>query len=197
MFTTLEIALIITPIIAGFIGAGVFPVIIKISYQRKFFKKSNQRTVHGKFVSTLGGIGIFMGLLMGCSIASFVAQDLDLMTKLYGVIFPLMIVFILGVWDDLQELKAHEKALVQGLSAVVLLWLHPIVITDLGGLLGIGQIPYWLGYIGSFLVVFTLINAVNLLDGIDGFAGLYAGLLSFFMVLGAIFSECFICRFWD
>ena len=191
MFTTLEIALIITPIIAGLIGAGVFPVIIKTSYKRKFFKKSNKRTVHGKFVSTLGGIGIFMGLLMGCSIAAFVAQDLALMTKLYGVIFPLMIVFILGVWDDLQELKAHEKALVQGLAGVVLLWLHPIVITDLGGLLGIGQIPYWLGYIVSFLVVFTLINAVNLLDGIDGFAGLYATLLSFFMVLSGYVLEVF------
>lgn len=184
MFTTLEIALIITPIIAGLIGAGVFPVIIKISYQRKFFKKSNARTVHGKFVSTLGGIGIFMGLLMGCSLAAFVAQDLALMTKLYGVIFPLMIVFILGVWDDLEHLKFFEKIFVQSLAAVILLWLHPIVITDLGGLLGLGLIPYWLGYLGSFLVIFTLINAVNLLDGIDGFAGLYAGLLSFFMVLG-------------
>ncbi|MDA9128222.1 undecaprenyl/decaprenyl-phosphate alpha-N-acetylglucosaminyl 1-phosphate transferase [Flavobacteriaceae bacterium] len=184
MFTTLEIAMIITPIIAGLIGAGVFPVIIKISYKRKFFKKSNKRTVHGNFVSTLGGIGIFMGLLMGCSIAAFVAQDLGLMTKLYGVIFPLMIVFILGVWDDLQNLKLLEKIFIQFLATAILLLLHPIVITDLDGLFGIGQIPYWLGYLGSFLVVFTLINAVNLLDGIDGFAGLYATLLSFFMVLG-------------
>lgn len=183
MFDQLDIALFITPLIAGFIGAGVFPLIIKLSFKRKFFKASNLRTVHGKYVSTLGGIGIFLGLLMGLSAASFALQDLALMTKLYGLIFPLMIVFIFGVWDDLQELKAYEKLLLQGLAAAALLWFHPIVITDLNGFLGIHEIPVWLGNILSFLVIVTLVNAVNLLDGIDGFAGLYVVLLSIFMAV--------------
>ena len=180
MFDQLDIALIITPLIAGFIGAGVFPLIIKLSFKRKFFKASNSRTTHGKYVSTLGGIGIFLGLLMGLSAASFIIQDLSLMTKLYGLIFPLMIVFILGVWDDLQNLKAHEKLLFQGLAALTLLLFHPITVTDLGGFLGIYEIPIWLGHFLSFMAILTLINAVNLLDGIDGFAGLYVFLLSIF-----------------
>jgi len=106
-----------------------------------------------------------------------------LMTKLYGLIFPLMIVFILGVWDDLQNLKAHEKLLLQGLAAVTLLLFHPITVTDLGGFLGINEIPIWLGHFLSFMAILTLINAVNLLDGIDGFAGLYVVLLSIFMAV--------------
>ena len=183
MLTPTDFAIILTPLIAGLVGVGVFPVIIQLSYKRKFFKASNARTVHGKYVSTLGGIGIFLGLLMGFSAASFILQDLALMTQLYGLVFPLMIVFILGVWDDLQNLKAFEKLLMQGLAALILLWLHPIVVTNLGGFMGITDLPYWLGFFLSFMAVLTLINAVNLLDGIDGFAGLYVLLLSVFMMV--------------
>lgn len=183
MLDPLDISLIITTLVAGFIGAGVFPLIIKLSYKHKFFKSSNSRTVHGKYVSTLGGIGIFLGLITGLSAASFINQDLTLMTKLFGLIFPLMIVFILGTWDDLHNLRAHEKLMLQGLAAVTLLTFHPIAVTDFGGFLGIHEIPLLLGYSLSFLVIMTLINAVNLLDGIDGFAGLYVVLLSIFMAV--------------
>ena len=181
MLDRMDIALIIVPLVAGLVGAAVFPLIIKLSYKKKFFKKNNSRTVHGKYVSTLGGIGIFMGLLMGMASGALVTQDLNLILVCVALAFPLMIVFILGVWDDLQSLKANEKLILQSVAALALVYLHPLVITNFGDFLGLYEIPYWIGFILSFLVVLTMINAVNLLDGIDGFAGLYVMLLALFI----------------
>ena len=187
MLERLDIALILSPLIAGLMGAAVFPLIIKFSFKKKFFKENNARTVHGKYVSTLGGIGIFLGLMMGMMVAAMATQNLNLILVFVALFFSLMIVFILGVWDDLQTLKANEKLLLQSLAALSLIYLHPLVITDLGGFLGINEIPYWIGFLLSFLIVLTLVNAVNLLDGIDGFAGLYVVLLSLFSAVMGYF----------
>ena len=183
MLDRMDIALIIEPLVAGLIGAAVFPLIIKLSFKKKFFKKNNSRTVHGKYVSTLGGVGIFMGLFMGMASAFLITKDLSLILVGVALVFPLMIIFILGVWDDLQSLKANEKLLLQSVAALALVYLHPIVITNFGGFLGFYEIPYWIGFALSFLIVLTMINAVNLLDGIDGFAALYVLLLALFIIV--------------
>lgn len=75
MHDLLDIALILSPFIAGLIGAAVFTLIIKLSFIKKFFKENNARIVHSKYVSTLGGIGIFFGLMMGMAVAAMATEE--------------------------------------------------------------------------------------------------------------------------
>ena len=75
MLDRLDIALILSSLIAGLMGATLFSLIIKLSFKKKFIKENNARTVHGKYVSTLGGIGIFLGLMIGLAVEAMTTEE--------------------------------------------------------------------------------------------------------------------------
>lgn len=167
------------------VSALIYPLIIKRSYRKKFFKKSNYRTAHKGTVSTLGGIGIFVGFFVAINVAIFTLyQDLEITRSLYALLFPMLIVFFLGVWDDLTELKATEKVLLQVLAAISLLILNQdLIVNNFAGIMGIGQINEYLSYLLCVALIFLLINSVNLLDGIDGLVSGYISLAVMWMFL--------------
>lgn len=163
----------------------IFPLIIKRSYRKKFFKQKNHRTAHSGNVSTLGGIGIFVGYFVGINVSLYVYyQELSIVLELYSLLFPLLMIFILGVWDDLNELKAWEKILLQLLASISLMVLNPGLLTlNFEGFLGIEQFPYWISFLLHIVTVFFIINAANLLDGIDGLLAGYLLIVSVFVFL--------------
>ena len=141
--------------------------------------------MHKGFVSTLGGIGIFSGIFISSSFVSAVVLNygLYIVSGIYFVLFPLIIVFFLGIWDDLEDLIPSKKILLQILSGVCLLILNPhLVILDLSTLFPIPDLPYLVGFTLTLLLIFFLINAVNLLDGIDGLVGSHLLLSSIFIL---------------
>lgn len=176
---------IIVALVSFQISALIYPLIIKRSYKKNFFKKSNHRTTHKGNISTLGGIGIFVGFFVAMNMAIYVHYaDLDITTKLYALLFPLLVVFFLGVWDDLTELKARDKLLLEVLAAICLLILNQdIIVSNLGGIMGIGEINEYLSYFLCMILIFVLINSVNLLDGIDGLVGGYMSVAAVWMFL--------------
>lgn len=176
---------IIVLLVSFQISGLIYPLIIKRSYRKKFFKKSNHRTAHKGNISTLGGIGIFVGFFVALNVAIFVYyQDLEVTRRLYALLFPMLIVFLLGVWDDLTELKARDKILLQILAAISLLILNQdLIVSNFGGIMGIGQINEYLSHILCIILIFVLINSVNLLDGIDGLVGGYISIAVIWMFL--------------
>ena len=149
--------------------------------------------MHKGFVSTLGGIGIFSSIFITSSFVSVIVLNygLYIVSGIYFVLFPIIIVFFLGIWDDLEDLKPSKKILLQILSGVCLLILNPhLVILDLSTLFPIPHLPYLVGFTLTLLLIFFLINAVNLLDGIDGLVGGHLLLSSIFILtLGFIQSN--------
>ena len=176
---------IIAILVSFQISGLIYPLIIKRSYRKKFFKKSNHRTAHKGNISTLGGIGIFVGFFVAMNVAIFVHyQNLEVTRRLYALLFPMLIVFFLGVWDDLTELKARDKILLQILAAISLLMLNQdLIVSNFGGIMGIGQINEYLSHILCVILIFVLINSVNLLDGIDGLVGGYISIAVILMFL--------------
>jgi UDP-N-acetylmuramyl pentapeptide phosphotransferase/UDP-N-acetylglucosamine-1-phosphate transferase len=100
----------------------------------------------------------------------------------------LVVIYVVGIVDDLVGLKATSKFLVQIATACLLPFVG-LYINNLYGLFGIYEIPYWIGVpLTVFLIVF-IDNAINLIDGIDGLAaGLsllaLAGFLVYFRYYG-------------
>ena len=174
------------------VGSIIFPLIITKSHKNKYFKQENNRSMHQGFVSTLGGIGIFSGIFITSSFVSglLVNYGFYIVSRVYFALFPLIIVFFLGVWDDLEDLKPSQKILLQILSGVCLLTLNPnLVILDLSTLFPLPHIPYLIGFALTLLLIFFIINAVNLLDGIDGLVGGHLLLSSVFILSVALINS--------
>ncbi len=161
----------------------LIPVIIRLSHKYQLVDKPDQRKVHKAPIPTLGGIGFFAGFIGVAIIWMVLRGQLSDFVLLLG----LVVLFTMGIFDDLLDLRASLKFLIQ-IGVALTISYFGIRITSLNGVFGIYEMPVWAQYAFSVLLITGLINAFNLIDGIDGLAGGLAFINS--IVLGIIlFSQ--------
>ena len=83
----------------------------------------------------------------------------------------IIILFFLGVKDDILVLSPKKKMFVQIAASALVVILADLRIENLFGIFGVNEIPYVISLILTVFVFIALINAINLIDGIDGLAG--------------------------
>ncbi len=144
------------------------PAIIKIASLKKLMDEPDEdRKFHKKVIPTLGGIGIFSSFLISFSIWGK-AGTLESYPFFVAALFML---FLIGIKDDILILSPLKKLLVQILVSIEIVIGGGMAVTNLDGLLGFYQIPWIAGAILSIFIFIVMINAFNLIDGIDGLAG--------------------------
>lgn len=144
----------------------VIPSIIKIADIKHLYDSEGGRKSHTGAVPNLAGIAIFGGFLISfCLFCDFQAAP-----EVQYLLAALCFVFMLGVKDDMVELTPHKKFLGQILAAIIITYLGDVRLTSFYGILGISEIPYWLSIIFSTITIVFIINAFNLIDGINWLA---------------------------
>jgi UDP-N-acetylmuramyl pentapeptide phosphotransferase/UDP-N-acetylglucosamine-1-phosphate transferase len=163
----------------------LIPIIIRISAKFDLVDKPNERKVHKAPISRLGGLGIVIGILASSPLWFIGGSPYFLLHFLSGLIILLLI----GVTDDLKELTPRVKFAGQIIAALLLAHAG-LLIDNLFGILGIGHLPYLVQYILTVFIVTGIINAFNLIDGIDGLAGGLAMIdMSAFFIMFLISGE--------
>ncbi|NBC82537.1 MAG: undecaprenyl/decaprenyl-phosphate alpha-N-acetylglucosaminyl 1-phosphate transferase [Bacteroidetes bacterium] len=151
---------------AGFIVYIAIPVVLKISREKKLYDEPNERSAATTIVPTLGGIAIFIGLLLSIILAS---NEL-IFPELRFIIASMVILFFIGLKDDILVISPRKKLIAQLLASFILIYYANIRITHLHGLFGIHELTTLSSYFISVFVMVVIINAFNLIDGIDGLA---------------------------
>ncbi len=158
-------------IVSALIGCAssitAIPVIIKISQLKNLMADPGERSSHIKKTPTLGGIAIFASTL----ISYFIWENPDEGQLIHLSISAIVILFFLGVKDDILILSPKKKMFVQIAAAGLVVVLADLRIENFFGIFGINEIPYILSLPLTVFVFIALINAINLIDGIDGLAG--------------------------
>ena len=157
--------IIISAFLAFIITYFAIPVIIQIAKSKKLFDEPDERKVHKAVIPTLGGLGIFAGFIFATLMGAPDSPEL----KYFAA--ATIVIFFLGLKDDILILSANKKFIGQLIAAFIIMHFGNIYINNMHGFLGIEAIPY---YASIFLTIFTIIvitNAFNLIDGIDGLAG--------------------------
>ncbi len=168
----------LTILISFIIGLCFMPLVINIAKKRNFVVKPNKRTSHEGSVPNVGGINIFISFLLTVLLFSF-----GLISDLHYTIIGLFIILIIGFVDDLIDIKASWKLLGELMAAFFLIVAADIRITNLHGFLGILNLSAPSSYILSFFVFIVIINALNLIDGVDGLASGLGILYSLFFAI--------------
>lgn len=162
-----------------FCAGFVLPQILLIAFRKQLFDAPDERKIHQGVVPRLGGIAfkpvIFFSfaLLLGINlllgyqdILSEIGNDVRALSFGYCAI---LLLYLSGMADDLIGIRYKAKFVIQILCGLMLIaggvWLN-----DFHGILGIHQIPCWIGYPLTVLLTVFIINAINLIDGIDGLA---------------------------
>lgn len=157
------------------------PVIIQVAKNKKLFDEPDERKVHKAVIPTLGGLGIFAGFI----VATLMGVPMGITSELQYIAAASIVIFFLGMKDDILVLSASKKFIGQLIAAGILIKFAGVQITSMHGFLGIYEIPHYASIALSFFTIIVITNSFNLIDGVDGLAG-SLGLLTTFL-FGAYF----------
>jgi UDP-N-acetylmuramyl pentapeptide phosphotransferase/UDP-N-acetylglucosamine-1-phosphate transferase len=144
------------------------PSIIKVAHQKKLFDVPVGRSSHTISTPSLGGIAIFSG-----AIFSFIMwTPFNEFADLQYILCAFIILFLVGARDDIAPLSPKYKLAGQILAASILIFKSDITLQSFYGLFGItADLPYWISVLITLFTMLVIINAFNLIDGINGLAG--------------------------
>ncbi|MEO6490005.1 MAG: MraY family glycosyltransferase [Ferruginibacter sp.] len=143
------------------------PVIIQVAKDKKLFDEPDERKVHKAVIPTLGGLGIFAGFI----VATLMGVPLGITSELQYFAAASIVIFFLGMKDDILVLSASKKFIGQLIAAGILIKFAGVQITNMHGFLGIYEIPRFASIALSLFTIIVITNSFNLIDGIDGLAG--------------------------
>lgn len=163
-------------IISWLVTFCAMPWLLKLCKKRGLYDIPDERKVHHtNNIPRLGGVAFVPAMLVGVAV-SFIA--------LYGgkpdavtyfsmptimVFIGMFMLYLIGILDDLFGMKASVKFAIQ-LIVSMLLPCCGLYINDFHGVLGLHELPLWVGYTITVFISLVIVNAVNLIDGIDGLA---------------------------
>lgn len=175
----------------AFVLTGMLiPQILVIAFRKRLFDGHDARKVHTGEVPRLGGIAFVPAIIFSVlatvglvlivnSVEMHTALETTLV-PLFFLICSLMLLFLVGIADDLIGVRYGAKFLFQILASVLLIG-SGVWVSDFYGLFGLGTLPVYAGWPVTIVAVVVVVNAVNLIDGIDGLAsGLSALALLFY-----------------
>ena len=161
----LELAL---PILTSFIIVLLStPSFIKIAELKHLFDEpSEERKLHKTKVPLMGGMMIFAGTLF-----SFLLWlPINEMGVIKYLVPSLLIMFFVGMKDDIIGTAPVKKLAAHLVVAFIMVFMANVKLTSLHGLFGVREIPEWAGIMLSIFTYIVVINAFNLIDGVDGLA---------------------------
>ncbi|WP_245907043.1 glycosyltransferase family 4 protein [Reichenbachiella versicolor] len=141
------------------------PTIISVAHSKRILDEPDYRKAHKTMTPQLGGVAVFAGFVTGVAIFG------QMIGGVQQMLAGCLIMFFVGVKDDINGVSVFKKFFVQVLAAGIVLFYADVRITSFHGLLGIYELETGISYAFSFLVILCITNAVNLIDGINGLAG--------------------------
>ncbi len=155
----------------------VTPFIKKVANHIGAMDIPNERKVHKVPIPRLGGLGIYMGFLLGYILFGTMS------IRMNAILIGSIIIIITGIVDDINPIPAKVKFLFQIVAASVVAFYGQILLSDIsafGLYIEFGKFSYPI----TILFIVAIINCINLIDGLDGLA---AGLSSiYFITIGIV-----------
>ena len=158
------------PLVPPFVAVVILlaRLLMDFGYKLGLVDEPNERSSHSKIIPRVGGLAIFLPyLVLGLG---FYLTGYDYLQLNSGYWVGLGAIVALGTLDDRLDLGSSLKFFVQFAIAAYYVLSTGNYVDNLYGLFGVGALPSWLGISLSIITVVYLINAVNLIDGVDGLA---------------------------
>ena len=169
---------VIMIVMTTFISVAILiPFIRKIAMHIGAVDIPNERKVHKEPMPRLGGLGIYMGFLLGYMLFGTPSALMN------SVLIGSFIIVLTGVVDDIKPLKASVKFVGQLIAACIVVFYGGLLLKDItafGLSLNFGILSYPL----TIFFILGCINCINLIDGLDGLAGGISSI--YFLTIGII-----------
>lgn len=164
---------------------AISPAMIRIAYHKGLMAEPVDRSSHKVSTPCIGGIPIFIGIIF----TTLLLTPHDEWAELQFILSAMVIVFLVGVKDDIEGLSPRHKMVGLVVAISILVSRGEVQLHNMYGLFGSdGEFPRWLCLLISGFTLLVITNAFNLIDGINGLSGVVGTIASvtfgtyFFMV---------------
>mgnify|MGYP000012583892 CR=1 FL=1 len=162
-----------------FFAGIVIPQILLIAFRRRLFDEPDERKIHQCVVPRLGGMAfkpvVFFSFVLLLAVNVSTGHD-ELLKEIGAEALPLayafcaiIMLYLVGIADDLIGVRYRAKFFIQIVCGIMLV-AGGVELSDLHGMLFIHSMPSWISIPLTVFVTVFIINAINLIDGIDGLA---------------------------
>jgi UDP-N-acetylmuramyl pentapeptide phosphotransferase/UDP-N-acetylglucosamine-1-phosphate transferase len=149
------------------ITAFAIPSILHVARFRHLYDDLGHfRKMHDHGIPRLGGVAIFVGFTITSLLFCMTDKSLPINYLLTGCIM----MFAMGLKDDLSGVNSSTKFIIQLIVCAILVVLGNIRLTSMYGVFGIYDLSYFPSIGLSILIILMIVNAFNLIDGVDGLA---------------------------
>jgi len=172
--------IVLTFFTAFFVVLLSTPALIKVAILKRLFDEpGDERKLHKRMIPTIGGIIIYAGTLFAFALwfpsekiaASTNGNSLiSSVNDFKYIIATVLILFFVGVKDDIIGTAPIKKLVAHVIVGMVLVQMAQIKLTSLHGIFGITVLPEWGAVFVSLFTYIVVVNAFNLIDGVDGLA---------------------------
>ena len=164
IFTNSNFVLVETFVLAFIITYISIPPLIEVAKAKNLYDVPNGRTSHEGITPTLGGIAIFSGFV----ITSMIFVNITKIPYVQYLLAGTLVIFFIGLKDDIVGLSPLKKFIGEIIAAGIIIDLGGVRLSSLHGFAGIGALNYISSDFLSLFVIVAIVNAFNLIDGIDG-----------------------------
>lgn len=161
--------LVIPFVVAFVVVLLIFPKVLAVALAKNIVDNPDARKLQKQPVPVLGGIAVFFGLTFGFIIAMCFADCADL----FPVYAAMAVMLYVGTVDDITDLSPSFRFLVEVLMVSFMVIVSRCMINDFHGLFGVEVIPMWVAVPLTVFAAVGIINAINLIDGVDGLSSGY------------------------
>ena len=182
---------------SAFLGVMVTELLLVVTYKRRLFDKPDARKVHTQPVPRLGGVSflpvvmitmaVTVGMMYHLGYTGLFEREYYVLIQLAVLLGSGMMMYIVGVADDLVDVSYRFKLLFQFVASCIVV-LSGLWIKDYCGLFGIHKVPGLVGMPISVLLIIYIMNSINMIDGIDGLAS-GVGILSLIALTVIAYAE--------
>lgn len=165
-----EFLQVLVPAVVAFVATGWFqPHILKIAKDKNIVDNPNARKLQRVPTPVMGGVVVVFGILVG--LMSFIL--FDNVNSMLAVITAVLVIMLVGLVDDIIGLSPKIRLLIEVLIVLYLIYATGNQINNFHGLWGITILPEWASVPLTVFACVGIINAINLIDGVDGYSSGY------------------------
>ena len=147
----------------------IFKKVLRIALEKNIVDNPNARKLQKTPVPVLGGIAVFFGIVVALTISKLIYDP----STMFPIIGVLVIMLYVGTMDDILSMSPYMRFFIEIIVVLILIFANDYCLDNFHGLWGITCIPQWLAVPLTVFACVGIINAINLIDGVNGLSSGY------------------------
>lgn len=160
---------VLLPILAFIVTMAVYPAVLRFAKKHGIVDNPNARKLQRVPVPVMGGVAVFIGLVIPLIVASIYFSY----SPLWVGLTAMAIMMLIGAWDDAKDIPANLRFIIEIALVWAMMYFNDGAIDSLHGLWGLQEINILVALPLTIIAGVGIINATNLIDGVDGYSSGY------------------------